>query len=373
MPSKYRPYYPFRRGGVAQDDPNALERGMRIGQSFGAGLSQLGKAIQGARMDAVANRLMNTAAPPRAGLVDPGVNPATGQPNTIGANVPTAGTDPITGGVAEMKLRDAFAQSALKQEGQRALIAKRLGATGSGTMPGSGSRWKAFLSGGEGSGGVTGQSKGRGGKASAYVAGSGDVENDPGTDNFGQIQTDVDAQYGKGMYTKLVHNLGNMRPDGKGNMVLMKPPEEDYVPDPNKPDPNQGWTPVTDKNGVNTYSLPIQDANYYMQRYNAARVAAGQEPLGALSGTNPNSGKPAGQDPANPVKYGSQLELRSLPYGTWTLGPDGQVRQKLRKPPGTASAGDLTSGDTSLASADTDTDSGLGSTEDLSQQNDLYS
>jgi hypothetical protein len=93
------------------------------------------------------------------------------------------------------------------------------------------------------------------------VAGSGDVENDPGTDNFGQIQTDVDSQYGKGMYTKLVHNLGNMRPDGKGNMVLMKPPEEDYVPDPNKPDPNQGWTPVTDKNGVNTYSLPIQDAN----------------------------------------------------------------------------------------------------------------
>jgi hypothetical protein len=149
------------------------------------------------------------------------------------------------------------------------------------------------------------------------------VQNDPSTDNFGQIRTDFDAQHGAGSFNAFTKNMGNLMDDGKGNLVVGK-----SAPDPNDPSKTI-QVPATDKNGLPLFSIPKTDAPFWTNRYNAARIRAGQGYAGTLpDGVNPNSGQPSGSQ-INPIAVGDNLGLRSLPYNTWMQMPDGSVRQKL--------------------------------------------
>jgi|SRR5215469_6647409 len=274
--------------------------------------------IQG-QQNAIANQILNTQNPPRAGLVAPGVNPVTGQANVIRPGTPTLGTPPQTGGVGELAMRQQVAQQDLADQLQRTKIAseialarsRSIASRGNAVPGGSGSRWRQSLGPGQpGQPVQPGQPSARSGKAgkpAGYVPGSGDVENDSSTDNFSQIRTDFDAQHGKGSFDAFTRNLGSMQDDGKGNLVLQ------------------------DQNGKILFSLPKTDAPYWQQRYNAARAASGQGYLGdPPAGQNPNSGQPGGSQ-VNPFVPKSNLEVRSLPYGTYMIDPQsGQLTIKNR-------------------------------------------
>jgi hypothetical protein len=233
--------------------------------------------------------------------------------------------------MGELQMRRQLAQQDLADQIKQAQLAHTLAQTAAlrsqtGAAPasaGQGSRWRQYLAGQGGGGAGTGagaQRSGRAGKAAAYVAGSGDVQNDPATDNFNQIRTDFDAQHGKGAFDLFSKNVSNLKPDGKGNLVLTGP---------------DGNPIVNEKTELPSYSIPAKDADFWMQRYNAARIRGGQDYLGNLpDGTNQNSGAASGQSQVNPISVRSNLELRSLPFGTWIQLPDGSVRQKIQQASG---------------------------------------
>jgi len=265
----------------------------------------IGNQIQMNRMNAVANQILNTQNPPRAAWVG-GTPPPTG--------VPTTGTPPQRGGVGELQMRQQVQQQDLADQLQRAKIAseialarsRSIASRGNVAPGGSGSRWRQSL-GPNQPNQPGGRGGGKAGKSAAYVPGSGDVENDSSTDNFSQIRADFDAQHGKGSFDTFTRNLGNVQDDGKGNLVLQ------------------------DQSGKTLFSIPKADAPYWQQRYNAARVAGGQGYLGDLpAGQNPNSGQPGGSQ-INPFVPKSNLEVRSLPYGSYMIDPhSGQLTIKNR-------------------------------------------
>jgi len=304
------------RGGRGAVGPGGIDTSS-TGNIGGDIVKAIGNQIQMNRMNAVANQILNTQNPPRAGAVGPVVNPKTMQ--VVGNITPTVGTSPLTGGVGEWQMRQQLQQQDLADQLQRAKIAseialarsRSIASRGNAVPGGSGSRWRQSLGPGQpGQPVQPGQPSARSGKAgkpAGYVPGSGDVENDSSTDNFSQIRTDFDAQHGKGSFDAFTRNLGSMQDDGKGNLVLQ------------------------DQNGKILFSLPKTDAPYWQQRYNAARVAGGQGYLGDLpAGQNPNSGQPGGSQ-INPFVPKSNLEVRSLPYGSYMIDPhSGQLTIKNR-------------------------------------------
>ena len=349
MPLRFRaPYIPryFPRGAARGAGRAAAQRPFAGGPADTSSTGNVGgdivKAINNTitqnRQNALANQILNTQNPPRAGLVAPGVNPATGQANVIPTGVSTTGTAPQTGGVGQLQFQGQMNQQALADQIQRAKLATEMAKVPRGVNPGGGSgnasRWRTSGQPGGQPGGQPPQ--GKAGKPTAYVAGSGDVENDANTDNFGQIQTDFDAQHGKGQFAAFSKNLQNLRPDGQGNLVLMKPPADDSWKQTNPGDPLQGWTPIQGKNGLNAYSIPQSDAPFWTNRLNAARIRGGQQYLGNLpDGVNSGSGVASGQSQINPIQIPAQnpnLFLRSMPMGTWLKFPDGSVHQKVPNP-----------------------------------------
>jgi hypothetical protein len=336
MPPKIqpnRPYYPrlrfpYQSRGVQPRGGGGGGKGGAKG-AFGGAIDtsptgnvggDLAKAImntiQANRQNAIANQLMNTQTPPRAGAVGPVVDPATGQ--VTGNITPTVGTAPQTGGMGEFQMRQQMQQQDLADQLQRAKIASELalvhqrmgrgggGGGGGGAQAGNASRWQQYLGGDQGSTNVPQGTK-KGGKTAAYEPGSIDPITDPNADKFPVVQADFDAQYGKGMYSKVVSRLGNTQPDDKGNYV------------------------VQDDKGNTIVNLPAQDANYWLARLNAARVRGGQQPVlsDKFPSANPNSGQPAGTE-INPYKPSNQLEARSLPYNKFFIDPNsGQIGQKL--------------------------------------------
>ena len=262
--------------------------------------------IQG-QQNAIANQILNTQNPPRAAWVG-------GTPPPAG--VPTTGTPPQTGGVGELQMRQQVQQQDLADQLQRAKIAseialarsRSIASRGNVVPGGSGSRWRQSLQPGQpGQPAQPSARSGKPGKPAGYVPGSGDVENDSSTDNFSQIRADFDAQHGKGSYDAFTRNLGTLQDDGKGSMVLQ------------------------DQNGKILFSVPKNDVPYWTQRVNAARAAGGQGYLGdPPPGQNPNSGQPGGSQ-VNPFVPKSNLEVRSLPYGSYMIDPQsGQLTIKNR-------------------------------------------
>src|SRR5215469_3016704 len=304
MPLRYqRPYMPriYIPPRQAASRAPAAGRGGRGAAGTGVDTSSTGSVggdimkaiantIQQNRQNAIANQILNTQNAPRAGLVAPGVNPQTGQANVIRAGTPTTGTSPLTGGVAELQARQQMQQQNFADRLNEAKIAAQLAlarqrtvaSRGVGAQPGSRSRWLTGPQGGGGGGQGGAPAAGQGGKKGGYVPGSSDP-NDPASDDMGKIGADFNVTYGgsgKGnLFNKFSTNISNLRPDGRGNLVLMAPPPAGFKPDPNNPDPNQGWTAVNDKYGLPAYSIPQKDAAYWQNRVNATRVRQGLDYL----------------------------------------------------------------------------------------------
>jgi hypothetical protein len=302
--------------------------------------------MQQNRQNAAANQIMNTQTPPRAGAVGPVVDPATGQ--VTGNITPTVGTQPQTGGMGELQMRQQMQQQDLADQLQRAKIASELALaqqrTGQGQGRGQGqgqgnvARWQQYLGSDQGSG-----TTGKTGKQQPYQAGDIDANTDPKADKFPIVQADFDARYGKGMYAKIAPNLANATVDDKGNYTINAPA------DPNNPDSKP--KPIM--------TLPADQAQYWLSRYNAASVRSGQQPLftDKFPSANPNSGQPAGSQ-VNPFKPANQLEARSLPYNKFFIDPNtGQVGQKLpedkQQPPAGQKTSQVDTGDQGQQVADT--------------------
>ena len=227
------------------------------------------------------------------------------------------------GGTAELALRMQAAKEQLSNQTLQQQIAQRQAATaltnqkaagGQGVRLGGGSssRW---LSGNTGQTGQAGAGpRGRGsvaGKPAALTPSTSDaVQNDESTDNPSQVATDFDAQYNqKGLYSKYMANLPNLKPDAQGNL------------------------PLTDAKGDTIATIPASDVPMWQQRTNAARLKSGLTPIGPLgTGQNPTSNAPVGTA-ANPVVAQSTLHVRSLPFGSVIYDPNTQQTYTKQKPP----------------------------------------
>ena len=322
MASSFRPYYPR-----VQNRPQAVDdatRGFQAGGMAGKALETLGSAIATARtqanQDQVANQLLNQDYPstPADPNLDPDADMSTDLPEYVSTDV--GGTaDPgqqgnFQGGQAELKMRmDAAKEQMGMQELQQKIAQSKAAVALAGQKAagyrlggGSSSRWLA----GDGAGGYGGS--GRYGakptKPAAYVAGSGDVENDESTDDFGQIRADFDNQHGKGAFDAFqAQSGGTKNADGSYS--------------------------ITDKKGAPIATVQAADVPRWTQRVNAARLKSGQQPIGTLGdGQNPSSNVPAGTA-ANPVVAQSTLHVRSLPFGTVIYDPNTKQVYTKQKPP----------------------------------------
>jgi hypothetical protein len=328
----YRPqriYYP-RAAGRAQGGGD-FQRGWGIGSEIGKALGGLGGAIKSAQQqaaqDAVANQLMNTATPPRAALVSPGyapgidtsdpnadlstdlpqdVSPTIGgaatdtsggfTPNVIPAGVPTTGTAPITGGVAEMKLRQQFGQSQLADQIQQARLAKLLeppaGRLGVQPQPGDAGAWSGYN--------MTQQQPGipatRGARGQQAQAQPVQIGSEPVT-NQSQLVQHFDGTYGKGSFSKVLSNLDTVDTTTTPGYVLAGP---------------------TDKQ----IKVPLGDAQVYVKQMNAIRNRQGLAPL-PVPGEDPSLGK----DQTNPYPTTNNLDVYSRPPGSWVRLPNGNIAQ----------------------------------------------
>ena len=328
MASNFRPYYPR-----VQNRPQSVDdatRGFQAGGMAGKALETLGSAIATARtqanQDQVANQLLNQDYPstPADPNLDPDADMSTDLPEDVSTDI--GGTaDPgkqgnFQGGQAELAMRMQAAKESLGIQNLQSEIAQRKAAAalagqkaaGVRLGGGSSSRWLAGNTGQTGQTGTQGP-RGRGaatGKPAAYVAGSGDVQNDEGTDDSNQIASDFDSTYGqKGLYGKYASNLPSLKPDANGNY------------------------PLTDPKGNTIASIPAADAQVWQQRTNAARVKRGLPPIGPLGdGQNPTSNAPVGTA-GNPVVAQSTLHVRSLPFGTVVYDPNTQQTYTKQKPP----------------------------------------
>jgi hypothetical protein len=321
---------------------------MMIGSAFGKDIQGLGSALAGGiqeqQQNQVANQLLAQYYPDQAGTTDPNADLSTDLPEDVSPDIGGTGTSDVQGnfqgGAAELKMRQDAAKQALgiqnvqdeiaQRQAARALASKK--AAGVGLGAGSASRWLA--GGGDGQGGYGGQGgqRGRGGKQPAYVAGSGDVQNDESTDNFDQIRADFDNQYGKGAFDKF-------QAEGGGSEVLDK--------DGNLTGYSVGGVTSTDANGNPVVkkppiaTVPVQDASMWMQRVNAARNKAGQQPVEKMIGKDSVYGQP--QNPGstakagtaqNPIVAQSALHVRSLPFGTYVYDPNTKQTYQKQKPAG---------------------------------------
>ena len=344
MASSFRPYYPR-----VQNRPQAVDdaaRGFQVGGMAGKALETLGTAIATARtqanQDQVANQLLNQDYPstPADPNLDPDADMSTDLPEDVSTDV--GGTaDPgqqgnFQGGTAELTMRMQAAKEQLNMQNIQQQIAQSKAATALGGQKGAGyrlgggssSRWLA----GDGAGGYGSSSRGgaKPTKPAAYVGGSGDVENDEGTDNFNQIRADFDNQYGKGAFDQFqAQGGGSEILDKDGNLTGYA------VTEGGKPDDTGkivGANPVA--------TVPVQDAPMWMQRVNAARLKAGQQPIEKMIGKDSVYGQP--QNPgstaklgtaANPVVAQSTLQVRSLPFGTVIYDPNTKQTYTKQKPP----------------------------------------
>ena len=344
MASNFRPYYPRVYPQRQTAETNDVQRGMAIGSAFGKDIQGLGSALAGGiqeqQQNQVANQLLAQYYPDQVGTTDPNADLSTDLPEDVSPDIGGTGTSDVQGnfqgGAAELKMRQDAAKAALSMQSVQAEIAQRqaaaalAGKKAAGVTLGSGSssRWQAGGGDGQGGGYGGGQQRGRGGKAPAYVAGSGNVEDDEGTDDFSQIRTDFDNQYGKGAFDQFqAENGGEEQLDKDGNLI-------GYAVGAKK-----------DKTGATIgpprATVPVQDASLWMQRVNAARNKAGQQPVNKMIGKDSVYGQP--QNPSstakpgtqtNPIILTSKLQTRSLPFGTWVTDPNTNQTYQKQKPAG---------------------------------------
>jgi len=137
-----RPYgtgYGYGRYAFRSPTAGAFEGGQQFGNELMQGIAKVVQArqqqAQQAKMDAVANQLMNTQNAPRAALAGQGNVPSSvwNSPATWATirqkNLGITGTQPLEGGLAELSLRQQFAQQQLENAYKQAQIADLLAKT----------------------------------------------------------------------------------------------------------------------------------------------------------------------------------------------------------------------------------------------------
>jgi hypothetical protein len=276
------------------------------------------------------NPMLGTVAP-RAALVAPGVNPATGAANVLKAGVPTTGTAPITGGVNEIAVRQQLINQAIEEAKLRAALGGGGGGGGGARGPvgpaaGSRSGWARQGVGGAAGGGGRAATSGGGTRAAAGSGGgagkAGAVDTNapqnPAQYNFNTLSNQFDTQQGrKGAYAEISPFLNNVHPA--------------YDPkDPNQTPPDTGlW--MNAKGGLDYYqdgklktSMMGNDADYWLQRFNTARSNAGMDPIHTpLQGSG---------TPDDPYILKNSWDLGSVPYNQYFTTIDSpKVGQKLRR------------------------------------------
>jgi hypothetical protein len=304
---------------------------MAIGSAFGKDIQGLGTALaQGIaqqKQNQVANQLLAQDYPstPADPNLDPDADLSTDLPEDVSTDVGGEASPGqqgnFQGGQAELAMRmEATKQQMSLQELQAKIAQSKAAAALSGVKAaggggggvrlggGSSSRWLAGNTGQTGQPGARGPRGGGTAKPAAYAAGSGDVENDEGTDNFSQIRADFDDQHGKGSFDAFQAQNGGTKND-------------------------DGSFSIKDKNDKPIATVQAADVPQWMQRVNAARVKHNQQPIGSIGqGQNPTSNAPVGTA-ANPVVAQSTLHVRSLPFGTVVYDPNTKQTYTKQKPP----------------------------------------
>ena len=308
-----------------------------MGKDFGSTIATL---MNQGKQDKVANALLAQYYPDQAGTTDPNADLLTDLPEDVSPDIGGTGTSDVQGnfqgGAAELKMRQDVAKEALgiqsvqSEIAQRQAAAKLASTKAAGVTLGGGSSSRWLQGGGQQDGQGGGQRGGsRSTKAPAYVAGSGNVENDESTDDFSQIRADFDNQYGKkGVFDQFqAENGGKEVLDKNGNLTGYSV-GQDIDKDGNP-------------KGAPDAFVPVQDAQRWMQRVNAARNKAGQQPIEKMIGKdsvygqpqNPGSTEKAGTQ-TNPIVLQTPLQTRSLPFGTWVYDPNTKQTYQKQKPAG---------------------------------------
>ena len=333
-----RPYIP-RLGYRAYQAPSygsEFQGGWDIGSALLQGIANIRRQN---RLDAIANALLNQANPPRAALVDPrggalkvipGVNaPAGTDPN---APVPTTGTGPATGGLAELWLRQNLAQQNLVDQLRRAQIENYLAmARGTGRYAPKPAKP---------AGPTLGQIQTQLGKEETErqnILKQAGVAQKAGTDTSEKLIKDFDSLYGKGSaqkflsaYTSQGGSYGNF--DGS-----------QFTADPNGP----YFTPdiVTSGQTVSADSITppvkVSDLQPFLERYKRIQAGGGQyqppmvaralpvtqaDILAQRGGNLPAA--PIAQDNTGAPTPSTQDEYDALPSGSEFIDGDGQLKVK---------------------------------------------
>lgn len=382
MPLRYRPYFPRR---AVQQGGSDVERGLSIGSQIGKGLGGLAQAIKGAqdsaRQDALANRLMNTQDAPRAALVSPGSagtvdpnadlstdlpedvssaistpntpldpgtysNPATGNieplqggdqgdqgvirgtatdytPNVIPPGVSTAGTSPITGGVAEMKMRQEFGKSALEDQINKARLADlqaKAAGTGSYAVQPPSELDTARLA------EIKARTAAIGQKKPGAVADEEPVSigTEPVT-NQAQLVKSFDGLYGKNSFADVIGSIHTPPPPppDPNQPIDSKAPTAESVGAPVEvKDANGNVTAVTVGPRNKRITIPIETAQKYVKQQNALNIRQGLPAYRV-----PGEDQSVGATQNNPYIAKNNLDVYSRAPGTWIRLPNGKVAQ----------------------------------------------
>jgi hypothetical protein len=355
---------------------------MKASQSLAGTISG---AIQQSKQDAVANQLLNQANPPRAGLVDPGVNPQTGTANVIAPGVSTVGTAPATGGLAELRLRQQFQQQQQQDALRQAQTARELmlaqgragggrgGGGGGGSAGASRSPWSQagrpdaskFIQSQQGDGGQGGG--GGKGKAKGYVPGS-STSSDPEYYNYNNQRADVDSRYGKGTFDRMQGLSGVITQDPKTGKWVSANPDVATV------NADTGDVTLMGAGGKPGAQISAGDLTANMKRYDATTVQQGGKPQyigNYMKSQAPETGKAAGTL-ENPYTPQDTVDLNAIPPGTYFVNPgDNRVHQKQPSQGGGQKAAASTTTDTGAAADTSATDTSVEDTgdEDLSRAN----
>jgi hypothetical protein len=100
-------------GALARAEQPDYSENIRMGSSLAGDLvGAIAKWQQQRKANALANQLMNIEAPPRAGLVNLGIDPTTGKPGVLEPGASPVGTAPATGGTEQLSLQDELVKRA---------------------------------------------------------------------------------------------------------------------------------------------------------------------------------------------------------------------------------------------------------------------
>ena len=233
-------------------------------------------------------------------------------PNVIPAGVSTAGTQPFSGGVAEMKLQQEFQKSQLAQQSAQAKAADEMAKrTGTGQYAADAALKRIQLQQAQ-----TNLQKSQTPKPAAPVKNppAVNIGSEPVVDQ-NQLNNHIDGIYGKGAATSMASAINEPaqipNPANPGQMIA----------NPNAP--QVGTDSITVPTGPKkSVTIPLAEAQTYTKQYNALRLKQGL-PAYRVPGEDQTVGATAD----NPYIAKNNLDVYSRAPGTWIRLPNGKIAQ----------------------------------------------